>query len=135
MSLSTLRDEIAGQLLEPGDDGFEDARRVWNGMIDRHPLAVVRAAGVGDIAPTIRAARALGVPLAIRGGGHNVAGNGTVEGGLVLDLGALTDVTVDPSRGRSGSRPARPWRTWIGRPSPTVWPFRWAWCPGPAWPA
>jgi len=96
MTLSTLRGEIRGHILEPGDDGYEDARLVWNGMIDRRPLAVVRAASMADVAPTIRAARTLGVPLAVRGGGHNVAGNGTVDGGIVLDLGGLTAVRVDP---------------------------------------
>jgi len=95
-TLARLRDEIGGVVLEPGDDGYEDARRVWNGMIDRRPTAVVRASGVDDIAPTIRRTRDLGLPLAIRAGGHNVAGNGTVDGGVVLDLAGLTDVAVDP---------------------------------------
>lgn len=94
-TLAALREEIGGVVFEPDDDGYEDARRVWNGMIDRRPAAVVRAARVGDIAPTIRRARDLGLPLAIRAGGHNVAGNGTVDGGVVLDLGGLTDVVVD----------------------------------------
>ena len=99
-TLARLRDEIEGRILEPGDDGYEDARRVWNGMIDRRPAAVVQARGASDVAPTIRHARDLGLPLAIRGGGHNVAGNGTVEGGIVLDLGGLTDVVVDPDTRR-----------------------------------
>ena len=97
-TVARLRNEIEGAVLEPGEDGYEEARRVWNGMIDRRPAAVVRAAGVRDIAPTIRRARDLGLPLAIRGGGHNVAGNGTVDGGIVLDLGALNAVAVDPAR-------------------------------------
>jgi FAD/FMN-containing dehydrogenase len=95
-----LRDAVAGSVLEPTDAGYEDARRVWNGMIDRRPLAVVRAAAVTDIAPTIRRAVELDLPLAIRGGGHNVAGNGTVDGGIVLDLGGLTAVEVDPATRR-----------------------------------
>ncbi len=95
--LSGIRGQIAGTVLEPGEDGYDDARRVWNGMIDRRPIAVVRAGAIADIAPTIRLARDLGVPLAIRGGGHNVAGNGTVDGGVVLDLGGLTSVEVDPA--------------------------------------
>jgi FAD/FMN-containing dehydrogenase len=99
-TLARLRDAIGGDVIEPGDDGYEDARRVWNGMIDARPAAVVRAGGVGDVAPAIRAARELGLPLAIRGGGHNVAGQGTVEGGLVLDLGSLTEVNVDPDTRR-----------------------------------
>jgi FAD/FMN-containing dehydrogenase len=96
MTLTQLRDEVAGTVLEPDHEAYDDARRVWNGMIDRRPLAVVRAASTDDIAPTIRHARTAGVPLAIRGGGHNVAGNGTVDDGIVLDLGALTTVEVDP---------------------------------------
>jgi FAD/FMN-containing dehydrogenase len=96
-TMARLRDEIDGAVIEPGDEGYEDARRVWNGMIDRRPIAVVRASGAGDIAPTIRRARDLGLPLAVRAGGHNVAGNGTVDGGIVLDLGGLTDVEVDPT--------------------------------------
>ena len=99
-TLTGLRDAIGGRVIEPGDDGYDDARRVWNGMIDRRPAAVVRAADVKDVAPVIHAARELGLPLAIRGGGHNVAGHGTVEGGIVLDLGSLTDVSVDPDARR-----------------------------------
>ena len=98
--LTRLRDAIGGRVIEPGDDGYDDARRVWNGMIDRRPAAVVRAGSANDVAPVIRAARELGLPLAIRGGGHNVAGQGTVESGIVLDLGGLTDVSVDPDTRR-----------------------------------
>jgi len=95
-TLARLRDAIGGTVIEPADDGYDEARRVWNGMIDRRPAAVIRARDAGDVAPAVRAAQELGLPLAIRGGGHNVAGHGTVDGGLVLDLGGLTDVSVDP---------------------------------------
>ena len=94
--LDALRREIEGVIITQQDGAYDDARRVWNGMIDRRPLAIVRAASTADIAPTIRAARDLDLRLAIRGGGHNVAGNGTVDDGLVLDLGALNAVEVDP---------------------------------------
>jgi len=94
-----LRSEIAGTVLEPGDPDYDRARAVWNGMIDRRPALIVRAASTDDIAPTVRRARTLGMRLAIRGGGHNVAGHGTVDGGLVLDLGALDDVVVDVAAG------------------------------------
>jgi len=85
-----------GRVLEPGEDAYESARRVWNGMIDKHPRVIVEAAGVGDVVRTIDLVRTTGLPLAIRGGGHNVAGYGTVEDGIVLDLGRLNDVVVDP---------------------------------------
>jgi FAD/FMN-containing dehydrogenase len=94
-----LRGTIDGQVIVPGDERYESRRRVWNGMIDRRPAAIVEAAAVDDVAPTIAFARSSGLPLAIRGGGHNVAGNGTVDRGLVLDLGRLNGVTVDPGSG------------------------------------
>ena len=89
-----LRADMAGTVAE-GDPAYEDARRVWNGMIDRRPVAVVRAREVSDVARVIAVARASGLPLAVRAGGHNVAGNGTVDRGIVLDLGALRSVEVD----------------------------------------
>ena len=98
-SLEAFKRKIAGSVIQPSDAGYDDGRRVWNGLIDRRPVAVVRAGAVGDIAPTIRLAWDLGLPLAVRGGGHNVAGNGTVDGGIVLDLGALNSVEVDAGAG------------------------------------
>jgi FAD/FMN-containing dehydrogenase len=95
--LNALRGDLTGDLVLPGDSAYDHARGVWNGMIDRRPLAVVRARSESDIAPTIAVARDRGLPLAIRGGGHNVAGNGTVDDGIVLDLRALDAVTVDPA--------------------------------------
>lgn len=96
-ALDTVRTELAGRLIMPGEAAYDDARRVWNGMIDRKPAAIVRAQSVSDIAPTIRFTRDHGLRLAIRGGGHNVAGNGTVDDGVVLDLGSLNTVGVDPA--------------------------------------
>jgi FAD/FMN-containing dehydrogenase len=94
--LDALRRSLAGDLVLSGDAPYDEARGVWNGMIDRRPLAVIRARSDTDIAPTIRFARDHELPLAIRGGGHNVAGNGTVDDGVVLDLRALNAVTVHP---------------------------------------
>lgn len=94
--MAHLRGRIRGRIIEPGQDDYDDARRVWNGMIDRRPRAIVRAADADDVGPTIGFARDSKLPLAIRGGGHNVAGNGTVDDGIVLDLGALSAVEVEP---------------------------------------
>jgi len=99
ISMGHLSSAVSGRVIAPDDHEYEEARRIWNGMIDRRPAVIVRAAGPGDVAPVIGHARATGLPLAIRGAGHNVAGTGTVDGGIVLDMGGLTSVSVDP-RGR-----------------------------------
>jgi FAD/FMN-containing dehydrogenase len=91
-----LRGRFGEKVILPDDPEYGQARRVWNGMIDRHPLAVLRASGVADIAAAVRLAREHNLPLAVRGGGHSVAGNGTVDRGLVLDLGGLRAIEVDP---------------------------------------
>jgi FAD/FMN-containing dehydrogenase len=93
--LQELRQHLTGTLLLPTDPLYDEARRVWNGMIDLHPRAVVRAGSVHDIDAVLAAARRIGLPLAVRGGGHSVAGHGTVDDGLVLDLGGLRGVVVD----------------------------------------
>ena len=95
--IEELRRQISGHVIAADDGEFDVARAVWNAMIDRRPGVIVRARHVDDIAPTIAFARARGLDLAIRGGGHNVAGNGSVEGGVVLDLADLHDVVVDPA--------------------------------------
>jgi FAD/FMN-containing dehydrogenase len=95
-AIATLLAAVRGRVIAPGAADYDEARRVWNGMIDKHPSLIVEAAGAGDVAPTIAFARATGLPLAIRGGGHNVAGNGTVDDGVLLDMGRLTAVEVDP---------------------------------------
>lgn len=95
-ALLRLRDRLEGDFIEPGDEAYEQARAVWNGMIDKYPLAIVRAASVADVAPVLETARETGLPLAVRGGGHSIAGLGTIDDGIVLDLGGLREVTVDP---------------------------------------
>jgi FAD/FMN-containing dehydrogenase len=82
-------------VIDPDHPLYDEARRVWNGMVDVRPLAVVRPGSIADIDPVLDFARRTELPLAVRGGGHNVAGHGTVEGGLVLDLSELRSVEVD----------------------------------------
>jgi FAD/FMN-containing dehydrogenase len=86
---------VRGRVVRPSDPDYDAARAIWNAMIDRRPTLIVGALDADDVAATIAFARETGLPLAIRGGGHNVAGNGTVEGGIVLDLGAMRAVEVD----------------------------------------
>jgi FAD/FMN-containing dehydrogenase len=94
--LEALRAGLRGALCMPGEAGYETARTVWNAMIDRRPAAVIRAAGVSDVMRAVNLAREHGLLLAIRGGGHNIAGNAVCEGGLMLDLTPMKSVRVDP---------------------------------------
>jgi FAD/FMN-containing dehydrogenase len=93
--LAQFRENFSGPIVVQADPGYNDARSVWNGMIDRYPAIVAQAASAADIAPAVQFARRLGLPLAVRSGGHSVAGNSTVDGGLVLDLSRLRRVSVD----------------------------------------
>lgn len=95
-ALAALRSRISGDVVIPTDPSYEEARPVWNAMIDAHPAVIVRVNDGADIALAIAFARANGLELAIRGAGHNVAGKGTAHAGLVLDLAAMRAVAVDP---------------------------------------
>ena len=96
--LEGLRELIRGQLLAPGDEGFEGAARIWNGMIERSPAVIVRCTGNADVIAALAYAREQGLPLSVRGGGHNVAGNALCDGGLVIDLSLMNGVRVDFER-------------------------------------
>jgi FAD/FMN-containing dehydrogenase len=98
--LAELGSRVEGELVLPGSEHYDDARRVWNGVIDRRPLGVLRCATTDDVRAGVLFATEHGVPLAVRGGGHNVAGHGTVDAGLVVDLSPMDDVEVDASAGR-----------------------------------
>ncbi len=94
MDLEGLRDKVT-ELITPEHPGYDKAREVWNGMVDKRPGAVVRARSEADVAATVRFAAEHELLLAVRGGGHSVAGQGTCGGGLVLDLGGIDQVEVD----------------------------------------
>lgn len=97
-ALDELASTLRGEVIRPGDPAYDAARRVWNGMIDRRPAAVARCRGVADVITCVRFAADRDLLLAVRGGGHNVAGFGTCDDGLVLDLSAMRGVRVDPAR-------------------------------------
>jgi FAD/FMN-containing dehydrogenase len=96
--LTQLRAALSGHLIEPGDSGYDQARRVWNGMIDRRPAAIAQCATGSDVVRCVEFARDCGITVAVRGGGHNIAGNAVCDGGLVIDLYLLKQISVDPAR-------------------------------------
>ncbi len=95
-AVDKLRAQVRGAVCMPGQPGYDEARTIWNAMIDRRPGLVVRAAGAADVIQTVNFAREHGLLLAVRGGGHNIAGNAVCEGGLLLDLSKMKSVRVDP---------------------------------------
>jgi FAD/FMN-containing dehydrogenase len=95
-ALDALRAGLRGELSLPGDPGYDEARTIWNAMIDKRPAAVVRAAGASDVIQAVRLAAQHGLLLSVRGGGHNIAGNAVCDGGLMLDLSRMGSVRVDP---------------------------------------
>ena len=88
---------FSGRVLRPGDDGYEEARRVHNGMIDRRPAVIASCGNTADIAAAVNLGRETGLDVAVRGGGHNVAGDAVCDGGLMIDLSRMKSVRVDPN--------------------------------------
>ncbi|HKV79297.1 MAG TPA: FAD-binding oxidoreductase [Candidatus Sulfotelmatobacter sp.] len=98
---SSLRRQFKGDLLRPGGNGYEEARAIWNGICARTPGLIARCVDVSDVQSVIRSARAIGIPTAIRCGGHSLAGFSTCDQGLVIDLSRMRQVTVDPEARRA----------------------------------
>ncbi len=95
-AVEALAGSLRGDLLTADSEGYDEARAVWNAMIDRHPALIVRCAGTADVIQAVNFARENQARVAVRGAGHNIAGSGVCEGGLLIDLSALTSVHVDP---------------------------------------
>ena len=91
-----FRATLRGPLLQPGDPDYDGARSIWNAMIERRPAFIARCSGTADVLAAVAFARNHGLPLAVRGGGHNIAGNALCDDGLVIDLSAMRAVRVDP---------------------------------------
>jgi FAD/FMN-containing dehydrogenase len=96
--IDDLRRSFAGEVVAPDDAGYDDARRVWNAVFDRRPALIVRPTSVDDVVAAVRFGRERDLEIAVRGGGHSAVGHSTSNGGLVIDLGRMNDVTVDPER-------------------------------------
>jgi len=96
-TVEALRASLGGPLLRPGDDGYDAARQIFNGMIDRRPALIARCTATGDVAKAVGFAREQGLVVSVRGGGHNVAGNAVCDGGLMIDLTLMKGIRVDPA--------------------------------------
>jgi len=107
MDEASLR--CSGPVLREGDDGYETARRIWNGAIDRRPELIVQVQDGDDVVAALRMARERGLPLAVRGGGHNVAGTAICEGGVVIDFSGMRRVSVDLERRVARVQPGALW--------------------------
>src|SRR5579864_5099958 len=94
--IEALRSSLRGTLIQPGDENYDAARKVYNGMIDRHPALIVRCADVADVIAAVNFGREHNLLVSIRGGGHNAGGLGVCDDGLVIDLSLIRYTHVDP---------------------------------------
>jgi FAD/FMN-containing dehydrogenase len=105
-ALQDLESAFRGQLIRPGADGpYNDARRIWNRLIDKRPALIARCADADDVARSVRFAREHELVVAVRGGGHNIAGNCVCDGGLMVDLSPMKSIHVDPERRTARAQP------------------------------
>jgi FAD/FMN-containing dehydrogenase len=109
-TIQELRESIRGELITPTDAGYDEARAIWNGMIDKRPALIVRAAGVADVIAAVEFASSQDLELAVRGGGHSLPGFSTTDGGVVIDLSRMKGIRVDPERMRVVAEAGATWR-------------------------
>ena len=108
--IADFKASLRGTLLQPSDEAYDAARVVWNGMIDRRPRLIARCHGVADVVAAVNFARRHGLLVAVRGGGHNVAGYATCDGGLMIDLSLMRAVRVDPAARTARVEGGATWR-------------------------
>src|SRR6266702_6589072 len=104
-AIDELKTAVRGELLLPDDAGFNEARSIWNAMIDKRPAMILRCVGVADVRRGVAFARDNDLPLAMRGGGHNIAGSALCDDGLVIDLSPMKSVRIDPVARRAYVEP------------------------------
>ena len=108
-ALMKLRENVNGEIIGPEDEGYEDARKVWNGIIDKHPSVIVRCADEDDVANSLEFARTNNLEIAVRGGGHNVAGFSTCDDGIVIDLSPMKKIEIDKNTGTARAQAGLTW--------------------------
>ena len=118
-AVAGLARHFRGALIRPGDPRYDQARAIWNGAIDRRPGLVARCAGAADVQAAVRFARERGLLVAVRGGGHNVAGTAVCDGGLVIDLSPMKGLWVDPAGRTAQAQAGLLWASSTARPRPS----------------
>jgi FAD/FMN-containing dehydrogenase len=91
-------DHMCGELIRPNDSGYDAARKVWNGMVDKYPVLIIRCADQADVISAIRFAQSQHLSVAVRSGGHSLCGSSVCNGGMVIDLSGMKDICIDPAR-------------------------------------
>ena len=113
-----------GEVIQPGDSGYETARKIWNASIDKHPGIIARCAGVADVVAAVNFARENELLVAVRGGGHNVSGRALCDDGIVIDLSGMKGIHVDARTTVPECRLEQRLVIWIGRPMSLAWLFQ-----------
>ena len=121
VSRSGLRERFRGALLAPGEEGYEEARRVWNGAVDRRPALIAQCAGVDDVQQALRFALERDLRVAVRGGGRSIVGHSVVDDGIVIDLSHMKAVSVDPATRSPAPAVVSRGPSWTSQPSTTAW--------------
>jgi FAD/FMN-containing dehydrogenase len=113
-TVAELAESLTGQVIQPGDEGYEEARKIWNGAHDRHPALVVRCQGVDDVVAAVNFARSEGLLVAVRGGAHSIPGFSTCDGGIVIDLSLMQAVSVDVGSRTAVAEAGATWNVFDG---------------------
>src|SRR5258708_7922173 len=107
--IDSFKANLRGELIQPGIDGYDQARTVWNAMVDKRPALIVRSTGAADVLRAVQFACAQELLIAVRGGGHNVAGTAVCDGGLMIDLSLMKGIRVDPEQRILWAEPGLTW--------------------------
>ena len=108
-NVEEFKASLRGSLLHPGEDGYDQARKIWNGMFDRRPALIARCAGAADVISAVNFARDNKLQVAVRGGGHSFPGHSVCDGGVVIDLSPMKAIRVDPAARTARAEPGVKW--------------------------
>src|SRR5712691_958228 len=107
--VEAFKSSLRGDLLRAGDDGYDAARKIWNGMINKTPALIARCTGVADVISAVNFARTENLLVAVRGGGHNIAGSAVCDGGMVIDVSRMKGIRVDPAQRTARAQAGLTW--------------------------